>query len=105
MDPAHDQLELDPEDPCDAQIILLEYLRVFETTVQEEQQPPLRYAAGTVKAALRTAVKALRATGQMTDDIGAYLELAYVSLADSSCEDAARLRDEFQLWRSAMRPP
>lgn len=81
-----------PTDPCDAQVILLEYLHVFESRLQHpERVPPLPYPTQTIESALRTAMRALTATGQMSDDIRSYLEMAHRALTetDSGVGEAA----------------
>lgn len=103
-----DATEFNPDNPCDAQVILLEYLRVFEEKLQHSDSlPPLPYPRETLEKALRTAARALRATGHMSNDVCAYLEMAYVALGRSDSNaprSAEQLREEFRhVWNDSRR--
>ena len=76
-----DAAELDPNNPCDAQIILFECLRV-ERLQYSNSSPQLPYPKETLETALRTAARALSATGRLNEHVIAYLKQAYVALRD-----------------------
>jgi hypothetical protein len=69
---------MNPEDPESAQHIVTEY------------------AKPVIKAAIRTSVQMLASTGQLTPDLRAFLETAYVSLADYLAPDLVRLIAEYR---------
>lgn len=77
---------MDPLDPLDAQQIVVEYARMAERDVNEHRHPSrvdsLPYAKPVIKAAIRTSVKHLAASGQLTSELREYLETAYTLLAE-----------------------
>jgi hypothetical protein len=77
---------MDPSDPLDAQQVVVEYARLLERDFDQQRHPArvdtLPYAKPVIKSAIRTSVKSLAATGQLTDELREYLETAYISLAE-----------------------
>jgi hypothetical protein len=91
---------MNPEDPESAQRIVAEYASVLERESEAEIYPSsvssLPYPKPTIKAAIRTCVRALAATDQLTPELSDFLEIAYVSLADYVDEDIVQLLTEFR---------
>lgn len=87
-------------DPRVAQQIVSEYATVLEGRTPESGKPvtlsTLPYTKDTIKSAIRTSVTALMASGQMTDELRDFLEVAYVSLADYLDDELARLMTEYR---------
>jgi hypothetical protein len=77
---------MDPSDPLDAQQVVVEYARLLERDFDQQRHPAridtLPYAKPVIKSAIRTSVKSLAATGQLTDELREYLETAYIALAE-----------------------
>jgi hypothetical protein len=91
---------MDPEDPAVAQKIVSEYAALLEAHAVQDVYPApvdaLPYPKLVIKSAIRTSVGALVATGQMTDELRDFLEVAYVSLADYVEADLVRLMTEYR---------
>jgi len=91
---------MDPTVPETAQQIVEEYARLLESQTQREIYPGLMsdlpYPKDTIKTAIQTCLGALAATAQLTADLRAFLEVAYVSLADYVDEEIAQLLREYQ---------
>jgi hypothetical protein len=89
---------MNPEDPESAQHIVTEYARLLEHQLTADDLPAsldtLPYAKPVIKAAIRTSVQVLASTGQLTPDLRAFLETAYVSLADYLAPESGRLVGE-----------
>ena len=77
---------MEPLTPQEAQRIVAAYLKVIEAHTEANVYPctldDLPESKETIRAAFRTSVTALGATGQLTSELRDYLEIAYVSLAD-----------------------
>ena len=89
---------MEPLTPQEAQRILAAYLKVVEAHTEANVYPctldDLPQSKETIRAAFRTSIAALGATGQLTSELRDYLEIAYVSLADYvSGECMALLRE------------
>ena len=78
---------MDPNDPADAQQVVIEYARVLEADYAEQRHPSrvdgLPFAKPIIKAAIRTSVVELVRSGQLTDELRDYFEIdsRYVALA------------------------
>jgi hypothetical protein len=84
--------------PQEAQRIVAAYLKVVEAHTEANVYPcalgDLPQPKETIRAAFRTSIAVLGATGQLTSELRDYLEIAYVSLADYvSGECMALLRE------------
>jgi hypothetical protein len=90
----------DPRDPAEAREVVVEYARVLERHLAEEQLPApleaLPYAKGVIREAIRTSVLSLSGSGQLTDQLREFLETAYISLADYVDKDLVRLLKEYR---------
>jgi hypothetical protein len=77
---------MNPFDPADAQLIVVEYIRTLEHDLNENRHPArtdsLPYAKPIIKDAIRTSARHLVSIGQMTDEMRRYLETAYTLLAE-----------------------
>ena len=77
---------MDPNDPIDAQQIVIEYARRLEQDIAEGRQPAriesLPFAKAVIKRAIETSVNQLASSGQLTDELCEYFETAYTSLAE-----------------------
>jgi len=77
---------VEPLTPQEAQRIVAAYLKVVEAHTEANVYPctldDLPLPKDTIRAAFRTSVAALAASGQLTSELRDYLEIAYVSLAD-----------------------
>jgi hypothetical protein len=77
---------MDPSDPLDAQQVVIEYARQLERDFDQQRHPAridtLPYAKPVIKSAIRTSVKRLAESGQLTDELKEYLETAYIALAE-----------------------
>jgi len=97
---------MNPDDPSDAQRVVAEYAAVLERHTVEERYPAsvstLPFSKETIKASIRTAAVALTTTGQMTDDIREFLEVAYTSLADYVDDEVARIMAEYREASAAL---
>lgn len=89
---------MNPSDPESAQQIVAEYGALLEQHTLEHVYPaPLRslpYPKQVIKEAIHTSVRVLHATGQMTQELSDFLEIAYISLADYVEDDVVRLMAE-----------
>jgi hypothetical protein len=89
---------MNPTDPESAQRIVAEYGALLEQhTIDEVYPAPVRslpYPKQVIKEAIHTSVHILTGTGQMTEELRAFLEIAYVSLADYVDDDVVRLMAE-----------
>lgn len=90
---------MQPDDPAMAQQVVAAYASVLEQHYEQQQFPASRsalpYAPDVIKTAIRTSALALSSTGQMTDELRAFLEDAYVALADFVDDELARLMHEY----------
>jgi nucleotide-binding universal stress UspA family protein len=90
---------LDPDSARDAQTIVASYLKVVETQAATDVYPSsvrdLPHSKETIRAAFRLATTTLASAGHLTQELGDYLEIAYVSLADYVDEEAATLLREY----------
>jgi len=90
---------LDPHAPGDAQRIVAAYLQMVEAHAAEEIYPgrlrDLPYAKDVIRTAFKTSTAALVAGGKLTDDLRAYLEIGYVSLADYVEDEFAALLSDY----------
>lgn len=86
--------------PAVAQEIVAAYAALLEVHARDEVHPArldsLPYPKATIKAAVRTCVTALISTGQMTDELRDFLEVAYVSLANYVDAELAQLVSEYR---------
>ena len=77
---------MDPLDPLDAQQVVIEYARMLERDIEEARHPgrvdALPYAKPIIKSAIQTSIRYLSGSGQLTDELRAYFETAYTSLAE-----------------------
>jgi hypothetical protein len=77
---------MDPDDPLDAQQIVIAYARLLERDVQENRHPArvesLPFAKPIIQAAIRTSAVELAASGRLSDDLRDYFESAYALLAE-----------------------
>jgi hypothetical protein len=91
---------MDPFDPPDAQLIVIEYIRTLERDINENRHPArvdsLPYAKPIIKDAIRTSARHLVAIGQMTDEIRAYLETAYTMLAEYLDPELVQLMTQYR---------
>jgi len=97
---------MNPDRASQAQLIVTEYLRVLERHAQEEVYPgslrDLPYPKETIRRAFETSARALAASGQMSEEMSDYLEVAYVSLADYLDDELARLMREYHAAGEAL---
>jgi hypothetical protein len=79
-------IAMDPHDPLDAQLIVIDYIRTLERDINEHRHPArvdsLPHAKPIIKDAIRTSARHLVIMGQMTDEMRGYLETAYTLLAE-----------------------
>jgi hypothetical protein len=91
---------MDPRDPAVAQQIVIEYVHALERDLSGGHHPArvdsLPYAKPVIEAALRTSVGYLAHTGQLTEELRAYFETAYVSLAEYVEVELAQLMTEYR---------
>ena len=91
---------MSPDDPTDAQQVVVEYARMLERHAVEACYPAstesLPYAKPVIKTAIRTSFVTLSATGQLTEELRDFLEAAYTSLADYLDKDLVRLLTEYR---------
>ena len=91
---------MDPLDAADAQQIVIEYARVFERDLEENRHPArvdsLPFAKPVIQAAIRTSVAHLAVSGQLTEDLRAYLETAYIGLAEYLDPELVALVTEYR---------
>ena len=77
---------MEPITSHDAQRIVAAYLKVVDAHAEAEAYPcpvdDLPESKEVIRAAFRTCLEALTASGQLTHELRDYLEIAYVSLAD-----------------------
>ncbi len=97
---------MDPLDPLDARQVVVEYARLLERDLNEQRHPAridsLPYAKPIIKTAIRTSVQAVRASGQLTDDIREFLETAYVSLAEYVDGELVQLMTQYRTSAAAL---
>jgi hypothetical protein len=90
---------MNPDDPHVAQQVVAAYVAVLERHDEAQTFPApvsaLPYSRDIIKQAIRTSARALAASGQLTDELRAFLQGAYVSLADFIDEELARLMREY----------
>jgi hypothetical protein len=91
---------MDPLDPLDAQQVVVEYARLLERDINENRHPArvdsLPYAKPTIKSAIRTSVKHLALSGQLTEELREYLETAYTCLAEYLDGELVELMTEYR---------
>jgi hypothetical protein len=90
---------VDPIPPQEAQRIVAAYLKEVEAHASSDVYPcsidDLPQSKETIRAAFRTCISALTATGQLNDELREYLEIAYVSLADYVSPESLELLREY----------
>lgn len=86
---------MNPLDPVDAQLIVIEYIRILERDINENRHPArvdsLPHAKSVIKDAIRTSARHLVAIGRMTEEMRSYLETAYTLLAEYLDPELVRL--------------
>jgi hypothetical protein len=91
---------MDPYDPQDAQLIVVEYIRTLERDLNENRHPArvdsLPHAKPIIKDAIRTSARHLVTLGQMTDDMRGYLETAYTLLAEYLEPELVKLMNQYR---------
>jgi hypothetical protein len=90
---------MNPEEPESAHSIVAEYARLLEANEPQAFPAPVRqlpYPKQTIKAAVLTCASTLANTGQLNDDMRAFLEEAYVALADYVEDDLVRVMSEYR---------
>ena len=99
---------MNPLNPSDAQLIVIEYARVLERDLDEHRHPArvdsLPFSKSTIQTAIQTSVTHLARSGQLTADLRTYFETAYMCLAEYpdpapvslTREETERLRSEFK---------
>jgi len=90
---------VNPEDPVSAKQIVAEYARVLNRDLERGRFPlpddSLPFAKASIKTAIETSVLALKASGELTQELRDFLETAFVSLADYVPPDLARLMRDY----------
>lgn len=90
---------MNPDDPHVAQQVVAAYVAVLEQHDEAQTLPApvsaLPYSRDIIKHAIRTSARALSASGQLTDELRAFLQGAYVSLADFIDEELVRLMRDY----------
>lgn len=90
---------MDAHNPSDAQHIVAAYLQLLEAHAAADVYPgalgDLPQPKEIIRGAFRVSTRTLISTGQLTPDLRAYLEVAYVSLADYIDEEAVALLREY----------
>jgi hypothetical protein len=90
---------VEPLTPQEAQRIVAAYLKVVEAHTEANVYPctldDLPESKETIRAAFRTSLAALAASGQLTFELRDYLEIAYVSLADYVSGECMTLLREY----------
>jgi hypothetical protein len=90
---------VEPDSPRDAQSIVAAYLKTVEAHAAADVYPgslrDLPHSKETIRSAFKISTTALLATGQLTQDLREYLEIAYVSLADYVDEEGVTLLREY----------
>lgn len=85
--------------PQEAQRVVAAYLKVVEDHAAADVYPgalrDLPHSKEIIRAAFRVSTTALAETGQLTPELRAYLEIAYVSLADYLDDEGAALLREY----------
>jgi hypothetical protein len=83
----------------DAQRLVAAYLAVLETHAESDVYPcsigDLPQSKDVIRAAFRRCVTSLAFAGQLGSDMSAYLEVAYVSLADYVTDECVALLTEY----------
>jgi hypothetical protein len=97
---------MDPQDPLDAQQVVIEYARMLERDINENRHPArvdsLPYGKPIIKTAICTSVKHLAASGQLTDELRDYFETAYVCLAEYLDAEIVDLLTEYRQSAEAL---
>jgi hypothetical protein len=87
-------------DPIHAQTIVAEYGRVLTEHAEQDVYPTsvasLPHPKLVIQEAIATCVGCLATSGQLTDELKSFLEVAYVSLADYVDDEIVRLVREFR---------
>jgi hypothetical protein len=97
LDP--DAQTMNPDDPESAHRIVADYARVLEQGDAQAFPASVRalpYPKQTIKSAILTCATAMRETQQLTAEMHAFLEQAYVALADYVDEDLVRVMAEYR---------
>ncbi len=85
--------------PGEAQRIVVEYVRMLEDDILRHRHPgrldALPFAKSTIRTAIRTSVQYLAESRQLTEELRAYFETAYTSLADYVEAEVADLLAEY----------
>ena len=91
---------MNPDDPSQAQQIVVAYARLLERDLSENRHPAridsLPFAKPVIKSAIRTSLNSVRAAGQLTDDLKDFLETAYTSLAEYVDRELAQLMADYR---------
>lgn len=86
--------------PYQAQIIVAEYGRVLSEHAEQDVYPTsvasLPHPKPLIQEAIGISVQSLASSGQLTDELRDFLEVAYVSLADYVDEEIVKLVREFR---------
>lgn len=97
---------MNPFDPIEAQQVVVEYARLLERDLTEDRHPArvdsLPYSKGVIKSAIRTSLQEVARTGQLTDDLRAFLETAYTSLAEYVEGELVQLMTQYRTSASAL---
>lgn len=90
---------MDSITPQEAQRIVAAYLQVVDADAAADMYPcsaeDLPQAKDTIRSAFRICVTSMGSTGQLTDELLEYLEVAYVSLADYVDQECKALLREY----------
>ncbi len=90
---------MDPLTPQEAQRIVTAYLKQVEAHASTDVYPcsidDLPQSKEIIRAAFRTCISTLAGTGQLSDELREYLEIAYVSLADYVSPESLELLREY----------
>ena len=91
---------MDPFDPLVAQLVVVAYVRTLERDLTEERHPAridsLPYAKPVIRNAIRTSIRLMTESGQLTAAMQEFFETAYVSLADYIDAELVRLMSEYR---------
>ncbi len=97
---------MDQLDPSVAQQVVVEYARLLERDLTENRHPAhvdsLPYAKPLIKSAICTSVRQLAASGQLTDELRRYLEIAYTCLAEYLDGELVALLTEYRRSAEAL---
>jgi hypothetical protein len=91
---------LNHQRPGDARHIVSEYAATLERHQAEGLRLPapvdaLPYSKDAIRQSIRVTTERLAASGQMTDELREFLQIAYTSLADYIGDELVRLMDEY----------